>query len=287
MLSRAFLKVQDGCDQFCAYCIVPYLRGKSRSRKAEKIVEKIKKLEKKGVKEVILCGINLADYKPSLASLLKKTLKKTNVPRIRLGSINLEVFDDKFISLWQDSRLCPHFHISLQSGCNQTLKRMGRKYTFGEFKKLVSKIRRQVKNVNITTDFLVGFPGETEKDFEESLKDLKSLKLGKIHVFRYSPREGTRVAKMEDRIAEKVKSKRAKKVRDWSQKMSEELAKKFIGKKLKVLFEKEKNGWFEGLSENYIRVRARGKDLRGKIKAVRIKTQKGGILYGSQRGKLC
>ncbi len=278
---RVFVKVQGGCNQFCAYCIVPYLRGRSRSRKPEEIVKRIKVLEKEGVKEVILCGINLADYRPSLAFLLKKILQETKIPRIRLGSINLEAFNEEFISLWPESRFCPHFHIPLQSGCNQTLKRMKRNYAFEEHQKVVETLRQRIPGVNITTDILVGFPGETNEEFEESCKNLKSLGLGKIHVFRYSPREGTMAAKMKSQVPEEVKKERAKKIRELGRRMEEEFAKKFIGKKLSVLFEKEKEGFWEGLSENYIRVRAKGKGLGRMIKNVSIDDQKAGILYGT------
>lgn len=278
---RVFVKIQDGCNRFCSYCIVPYLRGRSRSKKPEGIIKEIEKLEKAGTKEVILCGINLADYKPSLAFLLKKVLKETKIPRIRLGSISLSVFRNDFISLWSDSRLCPHFHIPLQSGCNQTLKRMKRGYTFEEYKKVVEALLQRITGVNITTDFMVGFPGESGEEFEESLENLKSLRLGKIHVFRYSKREGTRAAEMENQVPESVKKERAEKIRELSRRMGEEFAKKFIGKKLRVLFEQEKEGFFGGLSGNYIRVRAKGKSLMDKIKEVKIKAQKPGVLYGT------
>ena len=278
---RVFIKIQDGCNRFCSYCIVPYLRGRSRSKKPEGIIKEIEKLEKAGTKEVILCGINLADYKPSLAFLLKKVLKETKIPRIRLGSINLSVFRNDFISLWSDSRLCPHFHIPLQSGCNQTLERMKRGYTFEEYKKVVEALLQRITGVNITTDFMVGFPEETGEEFEESLENLKSLRLGKIHVFRYSKREGTRAAEMENQVPESVKKERAEKIRELGRRMGEEFAKKFIGKKLRVLFEQEKEGFFGGLSGNYIRVRAKGKSLMDKIKEVKIKVQKPGVLYGT------
>lgn len=279
---RVFLKIQDGCQQFCAYCIVPFLRSRSRSVPVDEVVRKIKQLEKQGVKEIILCGINLADYQPSLTFLLKRVLKESKILRFRLGSINLEAFNDRFIALWADKRLCPHFHIPLQSASNRTLKRMGRGYTFGKFKRLTEKLRERIPSVNVTTDVLVGFPGETDGEFEESSRHLEWLKgpVSKTHVFRYSPRKGTRAAKMQNQVSEKVKTARAKRMRELSQKMSEVFTKQFVGQQLKVLFEVQKNGFWQGWSENYLRVQVKDKALRGQIKVVRIEKYKGGILDG-------
>ncbi len=278
--SRVFVKVQDGCNQFCTYCIVPYLRGRSRSIPAEEIVERIKKLESQATKEVILCGINLADYQPSLTPLLRKILKETKIPRIRLGSINLKAFSDEFIALWQNSRLCSHFHIPLQSACNQTLKRMGRRHTIEDFRRIAVKLRQEIAGVNITTDILVGFPDETKTEFEKGFKNLQSLKLGKIHVFRYSLRNGTKAAEMKNQVSEKTKKERAAKIRRLSQEMGEAFAKQFVAKKLKVLFETYKDGFCQGWSENYLRARVKSRGLRGKIKVVKIESEKGGKLNG-------
>jgi len=291
---RVFLKVQNGCNQFCSYCVVPFLRGRSRSFSPEKIIKQIKLLEKRGVKEIILCGINLADYQfpvtnaksqiknENLSLLVKKILKETNVLRIRLGSINLNAFDDEFISLWSDKRLCPHFHIPLQSGSDKILQAMGRRYSFAEFRKKLKKIKAKVDLVNITTDVLVGFPGETEEDFEKGLANLKTLEglVSKIHVFRYSKRELTKAAKLANQIEEAVKRKRAEKIRKLSQKWEEQWAKKMVGKKLSVLVEKENKGVSEGLSENHFKVLIKKKGLQGKIVDVRIRACKERMLYG-------
>jgi threonylcarbamoyladenosine tRNA methylthiotransferase MtaB len=289
---RAFIKVQDGCNKFCSYCLVPFLRGKSRSKDPQKIIKEIKNLEIEGVKEIILCGIDLADYKyklkikneklkkfeiKNLSFLLKRILEETKVPRIRLGSINLEAFDDQFIALWSNPRLCPHFHIPLQSGCNQILKRMRRGYTFEQFKKIVEKLHQSIPKVNITTDVIVGFPEEREKEFEESLRNIASLKglVGKLHIFRYSPRWGTLAASFDNQTDERVKICRAKKMEQLNQEIKEIFAKKFIGKTLSVLLEKED----EGLSENYLKVKVK-RGLPAKIVDVKIKKAEKGVLYG-------
>jgi len=213
---KAVVKIQDGCNHFCTYCIVPYLRGRSKSRPAEKIIREIKGLEIRKIKEVILTGIDIADYK-NLPKLLKLILAQTNIKKISFGSINIEAFNQDFLKLFPNSRLSSHFHIPLQSGCDETLKRMNRKYSISNFQLQLSNIQKEIPGFTLSTDIIVGFPGETDTEFDESLRSLKGLKglITKIHVFRYSPRTGTLAAKMEKKwgkIREQTKKERARKI---------------------------------------------------------------------------
>jgi len=230
---KALIKVQDGCDNFCTYCIVPYLRGRSSSRPAEEIIEEIREKVEQRVKEIVLTGIDIAAYgreiknkklNINLTNLLRKILIETEVERISFGSMNLEAFNGEFINLASSfqlpatskPRIVRHFHIPLQSGSNETLRRMNRRYTIEEYKKVIAKLREKIPGVTFSTDVMVGFPGETEEEFEESLKNIREIEFVKLHVFRYSPREGTLAARMErkwGKIPERVKKERARKTR--------------------------------------------------------------------------
>lgn len=229
--AKALIKIQDGCNKFCSYCIVPYVRGRLASRRPEEIIREIKQKVKKGIKEVVLTGIDIADYKLTtkeandLVKLIKLILTKTKIKKISFGSLGLGVFDKEFFDLYQSSlsnRLTTHFHIPLQSGCNQTLKRMARKYRVEEFNSKIVELKKNLKHFTFSTDIIVGFPGETEKEFKQSLKTIKSIKkmLNKnfthIHIFRFSPKKGTLASKMEGKwgqIDEKIKKKRAAQIR--------------------------------------------------------------------------
>lgn len=217
---KALIKIQDGCDNFCSFCIVPYVRGKSRSRPTDEIIKEIKQKIKEGIEEIVLTGINLGDY-DNLARLIRRILQETHIQKISFGSMPLEIVDKNFFALYQDKNLASHltryFHIPLQSGCNKTLKRMGRKYDVDQFKSQIAKLKTKIPNFTFSTDIIVGFPGETREEFEETLKTLKEIKkiLGKdftkIHIFRYSPREGTLAAKMKEkwgRVEEREKKRR-------------------------------------------------------------------------------
>ncbi|OGD62953.1 tRNA (N(6)-L-threonylcarbamoyladenosine(37)-C(2))-methylthiotransferase MtaB [Candidatus Beckwithbacteria bacterium RBG_13_42_9] len=286
---RYFVKIQDGCDKFCSYCIVPFLRGRSRSINPDEIIRQINSLVKKGAQEVTLTGVDIAHYqaksvkckvqncrKDGLSGLLSRILEETEIPRIRLGSVYPETFTDELLKLYSKNwpRLCRHFHISLQSGCNKTLKRMNRRYTVEEFKQTLKRIRKAIPGVNITTDVIVGFPGETKTEFSESYKNIKAMGFGKIHVFPFSLRPGTTASKKEKewgRVTHSIKLQRAKKMRTLSQTLSQKLRQKFIGKKLTVLVEgRDKNGSWWGLSDNYIRVKVNSqkKSELGQIKAL-------------------
>lgn len=275
--TRLMFKVQDGCNNFCSYCIVPYLRGRESSLEPEKIISELKKAQKQGFKEIVLCGVNIGKYDyngKKLSDLIGKILKETNFPRIRLSSINPDDFTPRLVALWaKNERLCPHFHISLQSGSNSVLERMGRKYNAHDYTVLVSKLKEKIRDVTITTDIIVGFPGETDAEFDETLEFVKKMDFLKVHVFRYSPREGTRAAKMLDQIPEKVKKERAVSLQKLEAKIRENLLKSYEGKEMEVLFEQKKNGYYSGFTANYIKVLKKSKkDLKNLLYKVKIDT---------------
>ena len=305
-LNRAVIKVQDGCDRFCSYCIIPYARGKVRSRVPENILEEIKKIAQKGIKEVVITGIHLASYgkdfknedvkeyrkkygydeqyvefdpKDDLQSggfrlieLLEQINKIDGIERIRLGSLEPKLITENFIHrLSKIEKICPHFHLSLQSGCDKTLKNMNRRYTTAEFRSSINLIRKYYKDVSLTTDIIVGFPGETDNDFEETYKFLKEIKFYKMHIFKYSPKKGTVAAKMSNQIDGKIKEERSKKLIELSDKNEEEYNRETIGKTVNVLFEEKVGEYYKGHTTNYITVNAKSEEnVIDKIKEVKI-----------------
>ena len=227
--TRAVVKIQDGCDRYCSYCIIPYARGRVRSRNPENIIEEIKEIVKKDIKEVVITGIHIASYGKDfkngykLIDLLEEINKIEGLKRIRLGSIEPLLINEEFISrLKKLDKMCPHFHLSLQSGCDETLKRMNRRYTTKEFKNIVKIIRNNYSDAMLTTDVIVGFPGETEEEFGNTYKFLKEIKFYKIHVFKYSQRKGTKAAVMPNQIDGKIKEQRSKKIIELSDSIQEE-----------------------------------------------------------------
>ena len=276
--TRAVIKIQDGCDRFCSYCIIPYARGRVRSRKPEDIIKEITEISRKGIKEVVITGIHIAsygkDFKPQipLIELLSKINEIKGIERIRLGSLEPTIITEEFVDKLKNlEKICHHFHLSLQSGCNETLKRMNRRYTTQEFREVVKILRREYKDVNLTTDIIVGFPGETEREFEETYKFLSEVKFYKMHVFKYSPRKGTKAAEMEGQIDGNIKEMRSKKLIELSNKNEFEYNQKYIGKNLEVLFEEENNEIYNGHTNNYILVKTVSKNnLENTIKKVKI-----------------
>lgn len=217
--TRAVIKIQDGCDRFCSYCIIPYARGRVRSRKPESIVSEIEKIAKEGIKEVVITGIHIASYgkdfknKYKLIDLLEELNKVNGIERIRLGSIEPLLITEEFVNrIKKLEKVCHHFHLSLQSGCDETLKRMNRRYTTKEFKEIVERLRNTYKDVMLTTDIIVGFPGETEEEFSETYKFLKDIKFYKMHIFKYSPRKGTKAAEMKNQVNGNIKEERSRKL---------------------------------------------------------------------------
>lgn len=270
--TRAFLKIQDGCDRFCSYCLIPYARGPVRSKRPEKILNEVEKLVENGFKEIILSGIHVASYgkdlgNTNLVDIIEKLNEFENLKRIRIGSVDPTFFKDEVINrLTKIEKLCHHFHLSLQSGCNNTLKRMNRHYTTEEYETIVNKLRETFSDVSITTDIIVGFPGETEEEFNETFEFLKRLKLAKMHIFKYSPRKGTKAATFDKQVASEVKDKRSKLLIELDEKNEREFINKFLNKRMDVLFEEAKNGYSKGYTKNYIKVQVQSTiDLSGEI----------------------
>lgn len=276
--TRGFLKIQDGCSRFCTYCIIPYARGRSTSRYMSSIIREAKELVKSGYKELVLTGIHIASYgkdfkeKQTLLDVICEVAKIDGVERIRLGSLEPMILTKDFCEgLKAIDKLCPSFHISMQSGCNKTLKAMGRRYTAEEFYEYVCNVRECFPDCNITTDIIVGFPGETEEDFNECVDFVKKVRFGKCHVFPFSARKGTPAAKMKDQIQKAVKHDRAKAMIEICSELEREYIGTQLGKKATVLFETEvEKGMFCGYTKTYIKAFAKGNDLGGKIKEVKI-----------------
>ncbi|MDY4079384.1 MAG: tRNA (N(6)-L-threonylcarbamoyladenosine(37)-C(2))-methylthiotransferase MtaB [Clostridium sp.] len=262
--TRAFLKIQDGCNRFCTYCAIPYARGSVCSKEPRKVIEEIKKLASHGFKEVILSGIHTASYgldldgNITLIDLIEDIEKIDGIERVRIGSIEPAFFTNEVIEKIKGfKKLCPHFHLSLQSGCNNVLKRMNRRYTAEEYEHIVNVLRENIKDVSISTDVIVGFPGETEEEFNETYEFLKRIKLTKTHIFKYSPRKGTRAAEMKGQIDGKVKEERSKALIALNDINEQGFIEKYINKNVKVLLEQQvkgKENIFEGYTENYIKV---------------------------------
>lgn len=281
--TRAFLKIQDGCNRFCTYCTIPYARGSVCSKDPSRVIEEIKRLSEHGFKEVILSGIHTASYgldldgKITLVDLLEDIEKVDGIERVRIGSIEPAFFTAEVVEkLKKMKKLCPQFHLSLQSGCNSILKRMNRRYSAEEYKKIVNVLRDNIKDVSITTDVIVGFPGETEEDFIETYKFLEEIKLTKTHIFKYSPRKGTKAADMPNQLDGKIKEKRSKALIQLNEKNEEDFIKKYIGENMSVLLEQKVNeddGSLEGYTRNYIKVKVKKTkaDMRGKIINCNIK----------------
>jgi threonylcarbamoyladenosine tRNA methylthiotransferase MtaB len=278
--TRAYLKIQEGCDRFCSYCIIPYVRGHSRSRRPADVLEEARKLAEQGYKEVVVTGIHTASYgrdigSTSLTSILKDIHSINGIERIRLGSIEPGTVTGEFINTVKNlEKLCPQYHISLQSGCDETLKRMNRKYTRDKYKTSIEALRENIKDVAITTDVMTGFPGETKREFHESYKFLESICFSRIHVFKYSPRKGTAAYSFEGQVSAQEKEARSKAVIELSKKCALIFNKSLEGREMSVLFEqpiKNDKALIEGLTPNYIKVVCRGHEsLCGCIKSIRL-----------------
>lgn len=277
--TRAVVKIQDGCNQFCSYCIIPYARGRVRSRKQENIIKEANKIAQEGIKEIVLTGIHIASYgkdfdnENGLIELLEELNKVEGIKRIRLGSLEPKIITEEFVQrLVKLEKICHHFHLSLQSGCDSTLKRMNRKYTTQDIREIANRLRRYYPDVMLTTDIIVGFPGETDEEFETTKKFLEEIKLYKMHVFPYSKREGTVAAKMEDQIDGNIKEERSKELIELSNKNQEEYNKSYIGRKIEVLFEEKDGEYYKGHTQNYIMVKYKtDENLENTIKEVEVK----------------
>ena len=278
--TRAFLKIQEGCNMFCSYCIIPYARGPVRSRPLESIISEAKSLAEDGFKEIVLTGIHLGLYgfdfkekKNYLLGVISEISKIEGIERIRLSSIEaLELTDEFLDGLLKISNFCHHFHIPLQSGCDSVLKRMNRRYSTADFQNRVNYIRKLMPDVSITTDVIVGFPGETEEEFLQTESFIKELEFAKLHVFPFSPRRGTVAADMPDQIEKAVKIERSHRLIELSEKLEHAFREKFVNSRMDVLFEeKMTDDKYEGLTENYIKVVVESdEDLHNQIRTVKL-----------------
>ena len=277
--TRAVIKVQDGCDRFCSYCIIPYARGRVRSRRPEHIISEVKAIAQKGIKEIIITGIHIASYGKDfkngyvLIDLLEELNKIEGIKRIRLGSLEPLLITQEFMErLVKLDKICHHFHLSLQSGCDETLKRMNRRYNTLQFKEIVELLRKYYKDVILTTDIIVGFPQETEEEFTQTYKFLEEIKFYKMHIFKYSQRKGTKAAIMPNQIDGNIKEERSKKLIELSDKNQLEYNQKYCNQKVEVLFEEEKEGTYYGHTENYLLITCKTTEkLENQIKTVTCK----------------
>ena len=285
---RAVIKVQDGCNNFCSYCIIPYAKGRVRSRRLESVIEEVQSIVKKGIKEVVITGIHIASYGLDfrdadirLIDLLEEINKIEGLKRIRLGSLEPNIITDEFVErLKKVDKICDHFHLSLQSGCNDTLRRMNRKYSTEDFENVVKKLRKTFPNVILTTDIIVGFPGETEEEFEITYDYLKKINFYKMHVFKYSQRKGTRAAVMPNQIDGKIKEERSRKLIGLSDYNEKIYLDSYVGKTMQVLLEQEYDEYMKGHTSNYIVVNVREKGLENKLKKVKVIRREGLELIG-------
>lgn len=276
--TRAYLKIQDGCSQFCSYCIIPYARGPIRSRHPEDVLKEVQTLANNGFREVILTGIHVASYGKglhdiTLLELIKRVHETEGIERIRFSSIEPNVVTEEFAKeIASLTKVCDHFHLSLQSGCNKTLKAMNRKYTAEHYRDAVHLLRKYLPNVAITTDIIVGFPGETEEDFQECYDFANEIQFAKIHVFPYSPKKGTPAAKRSDQLPNAVKADRSKRLSALSDTMARAFMESYVGQEVEVLFERSvADNVYEGHTTNYVKVHAKAQeDLKNHIEKVKI-----------------
>ena len=285
--TRAFLKIQDGCNNFCTYCIIPYARGRVRSRDKDSVLNQAKTLVANGYVEIVLTGIHTAGYGEDLDNysfydLLVHLVKIDGLKRLRISSIETSQISDEIINLiGSNDIIVDHLHIPLQSGCDATLKRMNRKYTTSQYLEKINKIRNYLPNIAFTTDVIVGFPGESDEEFEETYNFIKEVNYSELHVFPYSPRRNTPAAKMKDQVDDKIKHERVNRLLELSKELNRDFALKQIGKTLKVLFEKRDGDYLVGHASDYLKVRVKTTDnLIGEIVEVKINNYEG-ILEGS------
>ena len=293
--TRAFLKIQDGCNRFCSYCLIPYARGAVCSKAPDKIISEVYELAANGFKEILLSGIHIASFGLdleggwNLVRVLEEVDKIQGIERIRIGSIDPNFFTEGVIEkITSFKKLCPHFHLSLQSGCNETLKRMNRQYTAEEYKTVVENLRRNIEGVSITTDVIVGFPGETQEEFDETYAFLKEIELTKMHIFKYSSRKGTKAAQIKEQIDGNIKEDRSHKLIKLNNMLEEKHINRLVGKCVNVLYErkcKKDCDEFEGYTDNYIRVICKtSKNIEGEFHMTKLIECLGDHIIGEVQG---
>ncbi len=272
--TRAFIKVQDGCSSFCSYCIVPLVRVREKSTPVDQIVAEVRHRMANGYKEVVLTGVKIGSYNSdgvNLKGLLEHILGETDITRLRLSSLQPQEISPELIGLWRDSRLCRHFHLSLQSGSDGVLNRMKRRYSVSDYQRAVSLIRALVPEAAITTDIIVGFPGETEEEFEQSYNFCRQMEFARIHVFTYSPRRGTQAARMPGQVRDTVEKQRSQNLLALAKECIQSFSQRFLGRTMPVLWEKQTDRLWSGLTDNYIKVYTKSKkDLTNKLLPVKL-----------------
>ena len=282
--TRAFIKVQDGCRSSCAYCIVPLVRSKEKSTPVDQVVSEIKNRIIDGYKEVVLTGTKIGSYDyagANLGNLIEHILAETGVTRVRLSSLQPHEISPELIRLWQDERLCRHFHLSLQSGSDRVLQRMKRRYSVSDYEQAISIIRALVPDAAITTDIIAGFPGETEKEFQESHDFCRQMGFARIHVFPYSRRPRTEAAHLPDQVANSARTQRNQNLLALSRECTEMYRQRFLGRIMPVLFEKRYDGIWSGLTDNYIKVYTRSsQDLTNRLLPVKLVEVRGDGVWG-------
>jgi threonylcarbamoyladenosine tRNA methylthiotransferase MtaB len=283
--TRAFIKVHDGCNSFCAYCIVPLVRGREKSVPVAQVAAEVRHRVAEGYKEVVLTGTKIGSYNHEgvgLKGLLQRIMTETDVPRLRLSSLQPREITPELIGLWHDTRLCRHFHLSLQSGANSVLTRMKRNYAVGDYQQAVALIRELVPEVAITTDIIAGFPGETEAEFRESYALCRQIGFARIHVFSYSPRQGTQAATLPDMVGDKMKRERSQRMLSLARESAQNFRQGFLGKTIPVLWEKRSgDGVWTGITDNYIKVyNKNSEDLTNKLLTVKLGKARGDGVWG-------
>jgi len=272
--TRAFIKVQDGCHSFCSYCIVPLVRNSETSTPVDQIVAEVRHRIANGYKEVVLTGVKIGSYKSDgipLKGLLEHILAETDVARLRLSSLQPQEISPELIGLWRDSRLCRHFHLPLQSGSDRVLNRMNRRYSTSDYQQAVSLIRALVPDAAITTDVIVGFPGETEDEFKQGYNFCRQMGFARIHVFTYSPRQGTPAARLPQQVAAQIKKQRSQRMLALARESAQDFSQRFLGKVMSVLWERQTDGLWSGYTDNYIKIYTRNtRDLTNQLLPVKL-----------------
>lgn len=269
--ARSLVKVQEGCNQYCSYCIVPLVRGRERSVPLGEVVDEVRARVETGHREVVLTGTQIGAYRPSLKLLIQSVLAKTGVERLRLSSLQPQDITPELLALWQDERLCRHLHLPLQSGSDSVLRRMKRRYTVADYERAVAMAREAIPDVAITTDIMVGFPGESDDEFEESYRFCQRMGFANIHVFPFSERPGTLAAAMLEKVGDRVKRERSERMLKLARESSLRFRQKFLGRTMMVLWEQRVEGEWVGLTDNYIRVFASSDEALGnRLTATRL-----------------